>query len=117
VYYSFSSLSVIDLWCIDALQRTADCELDIVPFCSQPVCFISLVWQCQSVQTPQASLWAFRGEICGVRGSNGFLWWQSWIFSVITPVFSVTWSFRKHSNMLICYSRNSIIHWWIQISE
>ncbi len=32
---------------------------------------------------------------------------QSWIFSIITPVFSVTWSFRIHSNMkyeitLIC---------------
>ncbi len=26
---------------------------------------------------------------------------QSWIFSIITPVFSVTWSFRNHSNMLI----------------
>jgi len=25
-----------------------------------------------------------------------FLWWQSWIFSIITPVFSVTWSFRNH---------------------
>ncbi len=31
-----------------------------------------------------------------------FLLWQSWIFSIITPVFRVTWSFRKHSNMLIC---------------
>ncbi len=30
---------------------------------------------------------------------------QSWIFSIIIPVFSVTWSFRN-SNMLICYSRN-----------
>ncbi len=30
---------------------------------------------------------------------------QSWIFSIITPVFSVTWSFRNH-NMLICCSRN-----------
>ncbi len=28
---------------------------------------------------------------------------QSWIFSIITPVFSVTWSFRNHSNMLIYY--------------
>jgi len=26
---------------------------------------------------------------------------RSWIFSIITPVFSVTWSFRNHSNMLI----------------
>ncbi len=29
---------------------------------------------------------------------------QSWDFSIITPVFSVTWSFRNHSNMLICCS-------------
>jgi len=28
-----------------------------------------------------------------------FLWWQNWIFSIITPVFSVTWSFRNHYNM------------------
>ncbi len=34
---------------------------------------------------------------------------QSWIFSIITLVFSVTWSFRNHSNMLICCSRNIII--------
>ncbi len=27
---------------------------------------------------------------------------QSWIFSIITPAFNVTWSFRNHSNMLIC---------------
>ncbi len=26
---------------------------------------------------------------------------QNWIFSIITPVFSVTWSFRNHSTMLI----------------
>jgi len=31
---------------------------------------------------------------------------QSWISTIITPVFSVTWSFRNHSNMLICCSRN-----------
>ncbi len=31
---------------------------------------------------------------------------QSCIFSIITPVFSVTWSFKNHSNMLICCSRN-----------
>ncbi len=31
---------------------------------------------------------------------------QSWIFSIITPVFSVTWSFRTHSIMPICCSRN-----------
>jgi len=23
------------------------------------------------------------------------LWWQSWIFSIITPVFSLKWSFRN----------------------
>ncbi len=32
---------------------------------------------------------------------NLFLWFQSFILSIITPVFSVTWSFRNHSNMLI----------------
>ncbi len=26
---------------------------------------------------------------------------ESWIFSMITPVFSVTWSFRNHSNLLL----------------
>ncbi len=31
---------------------------------------------------------------------------QSCIFSIITPVFSVTWCFRNHYNMLICCSRN-----------
>ncbi len=31
-----------------------------------------------------------------------FLWWQSSQYAV----FSVTWSFRNHSNMLICCSRN-----------
>jgi len=29
---------------------------------------------------------------------NLFLWWQSWIFSIITPVFSVTRSLRNYSN-------------------
>ncbi len=29
---------------------------------------------------------------------------QNIILSIITPVFSVTWSFRNHSNMLICCS-------------
>ncbi len=29
---------------------------------------------------------------------NLFLWWQSWIVSIITPVFSVTRSFRNHFN-------------------
>ncbi len=28
---------------------------------------------------------------------------QSCIFSIITPVFSVTWSFRNHSDMMIYY--------------
>ncbi len=26
---------------------------------------------------------------------------ESWIFSMITPVFSITWSFRNHSNLLL----------------
>ncbi len=36
---------------------------------------------------------------------NLFMWCAAVIFSIITPVFSVTWSFRNHSNMLICCSR------------
>jgi len=43
-----------------------------------------------------------------------FLWWQNWIFSIITPVFSVTWSFRNHSDMWICCSRN-IYHYYLFI--
>ncbi len=35
-----------------------------------------------------------------------FLWWQSWILAAITPVFSVTWFFRNHSNMLIWSPKN-----------
>ncbi len=30
---------------------------------------------------------------------------QSWIFSIITPAFSGTWSFWNYSNMLICGSK------------
>jgi len=33
---------------------------------------------------------------------NLFLWWNKWIFIITSLVFSVTWSFRNHSNMLIC---------------
>ncbi len=32
---------------------------------------------------------------------NLLLWWQSWIFSMITPVLSVTWSFRNHPADLV----------------
>ncbi len=38
-----------------------------------------------------------------------FIWlkyYRIWIFSIITPVFRVTWSFRNHSNILICFSKN-----------
>ncbi len=31
---------------------------------------------------------------------------KSCIFSIITRVFSVTWSFRNHYNMMMCCSRN-----------
>ncbi len=34
------------------------------------------------------------------------LQFKSWIFSIITPVFSVAWSFRNHSNMLFWWSIN-----------
>ncbi len=33
--------------------------------------------------------------------------WQSWIFICHYSSFSVTWSFRNHSNMMIGCSRNS----------
>ncbi len=61
---------------------------------------------------------------------------QSWICSIITPVFSVTWSLRNHYNMLICSSTNiyyyyqfwkkvvlpnifveTIILWWTESSK
>ncbi len=42
-----------------------------------------------------------------------------WIFSIITPVFSVTWSLRNHSNMLIyyecwncCAASYSLLQWF-----
>ncbi len=34
---------------------------------------------------------------------------QSCVFSIITPVFSVTWLFTNHSNMLICCSRKNVV--------
>ncbi len=36
---------------------------------------------------------------------NLFLWFQSWILSIISPV---TWSLRNHSNILICCSKNML---------
>ncbi len=39
---------------------------------------------------------------------------QSWIFSIITPVFSVTWSFRNQCNMIIC-SGNFSYYCWKQL--
>ncbi len=57
---------------------------------------------------------------------------QGWFFIILTPVISVMWSFRNHSNMLIWCSKTcaisnvenfeSAIHffrllWWIQSSE
>ncbi len=38
---------------------------------------------------------------------------QSWIFSIITPVFWVTWSFRNHSNMLIWHSIIKVPLLWV----
>ncbi len=37
-----------------------------------------------------------------------------WVFSISTPVFSVTWSFRNLSNMLIWCSKNFFFYnqWW-----
>ncbi len=42
---------------------------------------------------------------------------RSCIFSIITPVFSVTWFFRNHSNMMVCCSRNisDYYQWWKQL--
>ncbi len=50
---------------------------------------------------------------------NLFLWCKAeFLISIITPVFSVTWSFRNHSNVLWC-SRKMSYHfqylkqlWW-----
>jgi len=47
---------------------------------------------------------------------NVFWMWSVWIFSIITPVFSVTRSFRNHYNMLICCSKNiSYYKCWKQL--
>ncbi len=48
---------------------------------------------------------------------NLFIWWQRWIVSIITPVFSVTWSFRYHSDMLIWSLINISYHYhcWKQL--
>ncbi len=42
---------------------------------------------------------------------------RSWIFSIISPVFKVTWSFRNHSDMLICCSGSisSYYQYWKQL--
>ncbi len=40
--------------------------------------------------------------------SNLFLWYKAEFWVAITLVFSVTWSFRNHSNTLIWYSRSFI---------
>ncbi len=37
---------------------------------------------------------------------NLLLWCQSWIFSIYYFVFSITWSFRNHHNILIWCSRD-----------
>ncbi len=42
---------------------------------------------------------------------NLFLWWEIWHFSIITPVFSVTLSYRKYYNILIC----CFIPCWIKL--
>jgi len=41
---------------------------------------------------------------------------QSWIFTIIiTPVFSVSWSFRNHFNMLIRCSKHIPWEYWKQL--
>ncbi len=42
--------------------------------------------------------------------NNLFLWWQSWIFSINTPIFSVTWCFINHSNIMICWNISYYYH-------
>ncbi len=42
----------------------------------------------------QYKITVFYHNIC--LKSNLVLWWQSWISSIIAPVFSVTWFFRSH---------------------
>jgi len=32
-----------------------------------------------------------------------FMWWQNWIWSIITPAFGVTWSFTNHCYMQSCW--------------
>ncbi len=38
--------------------------------------------------------------------SKTVILWKIWQFKDITPVLSVTWSYKNDSNMLICCSRN-----------
>ncbi len=38
----------------------------------------------------------YRVSLKSILKCNLFLWWQSWIFSIIIPVFSITWSFRNY---------------------
>ncbi len=46
---------------------------------------------------------------------------QSWIVSIITPVFSVTWSFRNHSNMLLncnkMWLHNVTVLWYFWLTK
>jgi len=42
-----------------------------------------------------------------ITGQNcGSFRFPPWIFTIFTPIISVTWSFRNHSDMMICISRN-----------
>ncbi len=44
---------------------------------------------------------------------NLFLWFQSWVFSIVTPV---TWSFRNHSNNMI-YCSNNIFYYYYYVED
>ncbi len=69
-----------------------------------------------TIQTGQSYFWlclkavsyAHQDCIYLIKNSNKtvILWSLSWIFSIITSVFSVTWFFRNHFNMLISCSSN-----------
>ncbi len=61
------------------------------------------LWQYKIVTVQKFSLLAY-------LKFNLFLWCKAGLSAVITPVFSVTWCFRNHSNMLILCVRSIYFH-------
>jgi len=71
---------------------------------------IIILWNIMTNNTDNIKLFSISVFIVKL---NVFLWGQSWIFSIITAVFStVTWSFRNHTNMLILVLKK---HFWLII--